>query len=42
MTNVAFMGYRKDMYKVLVGKPAGDYLDDIGIDRDIKMVLQEM
>jgi hypothetical protein len=30
------------MYKVLVVKPAADYLEDVGIDRDIKMDPQEM
>ena len=29
MRNVTFMGKRKGVYKVLVGKPEGDYLEDL-------------
>ena len=32
MRNVTFMGKRKGVYKVLVEKPEGDYLEDLGID----------
>ena len=35
MRNVTFMGKRKGMYKILVGKPEGDYLEDLGIDEMI-------
>jgi len=31
MRDVTFMGKRKGVYKVLVGKPEGDYLEDLGI-----------